>query len=264
MRKEYGQLLQHIAVEEREFAEKMLDLCQQVEDTYSYRLTSFLNPKQEEIVQSLASYFQLSGYSSRDLVETEFTRVIIAPAYYECQAEDFEMVALEIVYPRKFYTISHSQVLGTLLNQLGIKRQLLGDILVGNEELLVFLDKKFADLAQLELKRIARVPVKWKVRDWSSLKGQSIKEGKRREVLLSSLRLDKVVATAFQLSRTQATKLIESRQVKLDYIEVTQVGKTVSLGQLVSVRGFGRVRLLELLGQTKHGKSKVEIEIIKK
>lgn len=263
MQKEYRQLLQHIATEEREFAEKIIELCQQVEDTYSYRLTPFLNPKQEEIVQSLTSYFQLSYYSSRDFAVTEFTRGIIAPAYYECRVEDFEMAALEIVYPRKFYTLSHSQVLGTLLNQLGIKRQLLGDILVGDEELIVFLDKKFADLAQSELGRIGRVPVKWKFRNWSSLKHQTIQDGERKEILLPSLRLDKVVATAFRLSRTNSAKLIEGRQVKLDYVETVQAGRTIALGQLVSVRGFGRIRLLELLGQTKQGKLKVEIEVIK-
>ncbi len=34
-------LLQHFSREEREFVEKIMDMCQQVEDTYSYRLTHF-------------------------------------------------------------------------------------------------------------------------------------------------------------------------------------------------------------------------------
>lgn len=43
-------LLQHFSREEREFVEKIMDMCQQVEDTYSYRLTHFLHPRQDEIV----------------------------------------------------------------------------------------------------------------------------------------------------------------------------------------------------------------------
>lgn len=38
------QIMQHFAKEEREFVEKIMDMCQQVEDTYSYRLTHFLHP----------------------------------------------------------------------------------------------------------------------------------------------------------------------------------------------------------------------------
>lgn len=47
------QIMQHFAKEEREFVEKIMDMCQQVEDTYSYRLTHFLHPRQDDIVSKL-------------------------------------------------------------------------------------------------------------------------------------------------------------------------------------------------------------------
>ncbi|WP_240788813.1 YlmH/Sll1252 family protein [Streptococcus sp. X16XC17] len=256
--------MQHFAKEEHEFADKIVDMCQQVEDTYSYRLTHFINPMQEEIVHSIAAYFQLSSYSSRQFLDTEFVRVIIAPDYYELDKKDFEMALLEIDYPRKFHQLRHSQILGTLLNQLGIQRQFLDDILFQDENIFVLMDGKFAHLAETGLVKIARVPVKWKEREWSNLKLNVAEKGKNREILLSSLRLDKIVATVFRQSRSTASSLIEAGKVKVDYREIVQVGKQIEIGQLISVRGFGRIRLKELAGYSKQGKLKVEIEVIGK
>ena len=264
MTKKSDGIFQHFTLEERDFVEKMIDACHQVEESYSYYLTAFLNPREEEILQSLAGYFHLQLHSSRQFLETEFVRVILAPDYYLLEEEDFELMALEILYPRKFHQLTHSQILGTLLHQLGIKRDYIGDILLGEEQTFVILDRRFGELAQRSLSKISRVPVSWKEAVLSQLPAKTSQVVKSQQVLLSSLRLDKVVATAFHLSRSNALKLIESGQVKLDYKEVKQAGKVLEVGQLVSVRGFGRVRLKEFLGFSKQGKLKLDIDIIKK
>ena len=263
MRKEAG-IYQHFAPEERAFVEKMVDLCQRVEESYSYHLTAFLNPREEEILHSIASFYQLNAFSSRTVFASEFVRMIIAPDYYVLQQADFEIVVLEISYPVKFHTLSHSQILGTLIHQLGIKREWIGDIFLVDTRWFVMLDQKFVDLSQGTITKISRVPVQWKECPLAAVPLVEEAEGKTIQVLLSSLRLDKIVAVAFKLSRANAGRLVESGHVKLDYREVTQTGKTVEMGQLVSVRGFGRVRLKEFLGISKQGKFKVELDIIKK
>ena len=257
-------IFQHFAPDERGFVEKMMDICQQVEETYSYHLTSFLNPREEEILQSLVGYFHLKLFSSRQIIATEFIRVIVAPDYYLLNEEDFDIMALEICYPRKFHQLSHAQVLGTLLNQLGIRREFIGDILVGDEQLFVILDRKFGDLAKSTVSKISRVPVTWRDYALSQLHIEANQDYKSCQVLVSSLRLDKLIAIGFKLSRSHALKLIESGQVKVNYKEVKQAGKTLDIGHLISVRGFGRLKLKEFLGFSKQGKLKLEIEIIKK
>ena len=264
MAKKNDGIFQHFTLEERDFVEKMIDACHQVEESYSYYLTAFLNPREEEILQSLAGYFHLQLHFSRQFLETEFVRVILAPDYYLLEEGDFELMVLEILYPRKFHSLTHAQILGTLLNQLGIRREFIGDILLGEEQAFVILDRRFGELAQTSLSKISRVPVSWKERALSQLPAKTSQDVRSQQVLLSSLRLDKLVATAFKLSRSNALKLIESGQVKLDYKEVKQAGKVLEVGQLVSVRGFGRVRLKEFLGFSKQGKLKLDIDIIKK
>ncbi|HFI0394184.1 TPA: RNA-binding protein [Streptococcus suis] len=256
-------ILEHFAREEREFVEKIMDMCQQVVDTYSYRLTSFLNPRQDAIVHMLANYYQLQAFSTRDFFQTEYSRMLLAPSYYVLDRDDFEVMALAITYSRKFHSLSHSQVMGTFLNHLGIRREYLGDILIGEDELLVFLDKKFGVLAQQSISKIARVPVKFMERDWLSIPVKMNEEPFFKEVLVSSMRLDKLIAVAFHLSRTRVDKLIVAGHVKLDYVQVEQAGRQVELGQLISLRKYGRIRVTELLGFSKQGKVKLKLEIIK-
>lgn len=256
-------LLQHFAKEEREFVEKIMDMCQQVEETYSYRLTPFLHPGQDDIACKIANYYQLQTFSSRDFVPTEHSRVIIAPSYYELDIQDFELTALELSYARKFHNLSHSQVLGTFLNQLGIKREYLGDILVSDDQLVVFLDQKFGKIALQSITKIARVPVKGMEKDWMTIRMTVKQDWHSKDVLVPSLRLDKLISVAFNLSRSTAHKLIEGGYVKLDYVQIEHPSKPVESGQLISVRKYGRIRLNEFLGFSKQGKIKLKLDIVK-
>ncbi|WP_105145019.1 RNA-binding protein [Streptococcus suis] len=262
MRKVHN-ILQHFTKDEKDFAEKIIDICQQVEETYSYRLTPFINPRQEKIASQIANYFQLSFYSTGSITQFEYSRVIIAPDYYELDYSDFEVMALGISYSRKFHQITHSQVLGSFLNQLGIKREFLGDIIVSPDELFVFIDQKFGQLALQSINKIAKVPVNISEKVWTSIQIEENVDRKSKEVLVSSLRLDKLIASTFNISRTSATKLIESGQVKLDYVTIEQVSKIVEIGQLISVRKFGRIHLREFLGFSKQGKVKLKLDIVK-
>ncbi|MGZ7204877.1 YlmH/Sll1252 family protein, partial [Streptococcus pyogenes] len=82
--------------------------------------------------------------------------------------------------------------LGTFLNQLGIKREYLGDIIVNEEQLLVFLDEKFGQIAQQSITKIARVPVKVREISWLSVQLLNQQDWRSKDVLVSSLRLDKM------------------------------------------------------------------------
>lgn len=256
--------LQHIPQSEHVFAELIMDLCRQVEQTNFHRLTKFLNPKQEKIVRILSASYHLQVFSSRDFFETEFSRCIIAPDYYQLEPEDFEIHLLEIHYPTKFYKLKHSQILGTLLNVLGMKRDYLGDIILDNEKGSILLDKKFSLLAQTNIERIGNIPIKWRVQPWTKWQPPSLETYSTKQILVSSLRLDKLISMAFSLSRSQAVKLVETGRVKVDYIIRQRISESIETGQLVSVRGFGRFRLKEKLGYSKQGKLIIEIEIIRK
>jgi RNA-binding protein YlmH len=76
---------------------------------------------------------------------------------------------------------------------------------------------------------------------------------------VASLRLDAILATAFGLSRGKAVELIEANRVSLDHQPCTQPSKTLKEGAVLSVRGIGRAKLLEVGGVSKKGRTFVRV-----
>ena len=79
---------------------------------------------------------------------------------------------------------------------------------------------------------------------------------------MSSFRLDKVIAATFKLSRSQASQLVSSGLVKVNYATTTNSSYAVDLNDLVSVRRFGRLKMVSENGISKSGKYKVTVEVL--
>ena len=255
-------VLQHFHKDEFVFVEKMTDIINRVEDTYTIFVTDFLNPRELAIVESLVANRNLFFYSSNDYFDTEYGKAIIAPDYYQFDEADFELSLLEIHYNSKFNHLTHAQILGAFLNQLGIERHLIGDIRLNNEKAQLFLTSTMADQAIQQMTKIGRAGVALEEIPFSRLMKRQ-QEVTSLFLQVSSLRLDKILASSFKLSRLQAVKLIEAVKVKVNYRTVEKTSEQLELGDMVSVRGFGRIRLVDEQGFTKSGKHKLTIEKLK-
>ena len=200
-----------------------------------------MNPREIQIVEELAHYYNLKFFVSSTLESEEYGRVILAPEYYELDDDDFEIKRLEISYARQFNKLTHPKVLGALINQLGLDRQVFGDIILDEEGRVQF--------SIASLKEVSKD-------DWIS----NQENYSQFFVLLSSMRLDNVLATVLNLSRSNALKLIASGKVKLNYRQIEKANQTVMIGDMISVRGYGRFRLAQQDGFSKSGKAKIVIE----
>ncbi|WP_261675932.1 YlmH/Sll1252 family protein, partial [Streptococcus sp. HMSC056C01] len=123
-------IYQHFSVEDIPFIDKGLEWLRQVEEHYAPILTPFINPHQVFILKTLGNHQGIQVFSSNDFVPSEYSRVLLAPDYFIPTLMDFEMELLEIVYSSKFDQLTHANILGTVLNRLGIDCKLFGDILV--------------------------------------------------------------------------------------------------------------------------------------
>ena len=81
---------------------------------------------------------------------------------------------------------------------------------------------------------------------------------------MSSFRLDVLLSSVLKLSRSQANQLVEKKLVQVNYHIVDKSDYTVQVGDLISVRKFGRLRLLQDKGQTKKEKKKITVQLLSK
>ena len=135
-------IYQHFRPEEKEFIDQVLNWRNQVESTYAGKLTDFLDPREQQIVKSLIGenaeikYAFFGGYSG-----AERKRAFLYPDYHQIEEEDFQISLFEVEYAKKFVTIEHPQVLGSLMS-LGLKRAKFGDILIQNDVVQLIVSKE--------------------------------------------------------------------------------------------------------------------------
>ena len=80
--------------------------------------------------------------------------------------------------------------------------------------------------------------------------------------MVSSLRLDAFLSSILKLSRSQAAALVEKKLVQVNYHIVEKSDYQVKIGDLISVRRFGRIVLLKENGQTKKDKKKLTVQLL--
>ncbi|BFL78831.1 RNA-binding protein [Staphylococcus hominis subsp. novobiosepticus] len=217
-------------------------------------MTSFLDPRGQYILEVIVVSFEDMKVSYFGGQSAERKRAIIAPSYFEPTEGDFEEVLIQINYPEKFVSIQHQHVLGTLMS-LGIEREQVGDILVGDTIQFV-LTKQLESYIMMELTKIKGATVKLDSIPFKDMI-QSKENWNIHHSTVSALRLDVVLKEMIRKSRSIAKQLIEKKRVKVNHTLIDSPDFQLQNNDLLSIQGFGRARIIDIGGKTK--KEKVHI-----
>jgi len=217
-------------------------------------LTSFLDPRGQYILEVIVGSFEDMKVSYFGGQSAERKRAIIAPSYFEPTEGDFEEVLIQINYPEKFVSIQHQHVLGTLMS-LGIEREQVGDILVGDTIQFV-LTKQLESYIMMELTKIKGATVKLDSIPFKDMI-QSKENWNIHHSTVSALRLDVVLKEMIRKSRSIAKQLIEKKRVKVNHTLIDSPDFQLQNNDLLSIQGFGRAQIIDIGGKTK--KEKVHI-----
>lgn len=158
---------------------------------------------------------------------------------------------------RKFSEdLGHRDYLGAVLN-LGIERSVIGDILIQEHTAWIFCHNKIADFLVDNLDRIRHTAVKVSVVD----NPEHYPEPQFALVTGTcySVRLDALIALAFQASRSSMVSFIENGQVFVNGKLITSNGYEPKEGDIISVRGKGRFIFDGVSRQTKKGRNSVKL-----
>ncbi|WP_412990093.1 RNA-binding protein [Pediococcus siamensis] len=254
-------ITQHFRPEEATFVEEATGWIQEVRDQNRFILTNFLNPRERFILTTLVNRLDeiklrsFGGYAS-----AEMQRSIIFPDYFFPEQTDFNVTLLAIQYPVKFAQIHHRNVLGTL-SHMGVERDTFGDIISNGEVWQFFVKTEMVDFFLSQVTRIGKIKVRL---DEQALASAVMPENDwvPSSTTVASLRVDSLIAEGFHLSRNHAKQLLEERKVTLNWKLHQRPDFELVENDLVSVRGYGRIRLDSVEGATKKGKIRVELATI--
>ncbi len=231
-------MLEHYKGEEV-FVKKILDYKQQALYQQRMILTPFYNPHEQDLVKSVIGH-ELNVYSYGGFINCENCRMIICPDFYEIENADFDIVLVMIDYHEQFGKLKHQDVLGALMNQ-GIKREFIGDIYIDDKIYFACSSSTFPYLRD-NLSKIKKSKVHLSLCD---KKIEITHDYSIKTFIVSSFRLDKIIASMFRLSRSKAVEAIQGGNVKVDYKIVEEVSFLCHNGNVISLRHHGRVKLVD-------------------
>lgn len=222
-------------------------------------LTKFLDfEEQKELYRNLAKeskVFLEGGYEG-----AERKRAFITTDYDELQFDDFDIKIYEIIFESNIKIITHRHILGTLMS-LGINRNSFGDILVAEQNYYLLVTSEISKYIEENFTMVNHIPLKLKeIKNVSEIK---LPKPVEQNINVSSMRLDAIIARTLNKSRNDSSELINKGLVLINHKECLNVSYTVKINDIISIRHFGRIVVLEILKTTKKDRLVLKIEVKK-
>lgn len=246
-------ILQHFRKDEQPFIENAIGWIREVENLYVPKLTDFLNPRERYIVETLANNSDLLVSKEGAFENAERMRMLIYPNYYEPTEEDYRVTVFNINYPTKFMTLNHKDVLGSLMG-LGIDRSKFGDIQIAGEEVQFAVTSELKDYMIANFTAVGKSKISIsevdEMSEWITFDETWIESTQ----IVSSMRLDVVVAALAGFSRQKAVALIKGDKVRVNWTSENNVAAELFEEDMLSIRGFGRFKMIAIEGRTRKDK----------
>ncbi len=233
-------------------------------DKYMVTHSFFLDMRQRTLAEGACRqhkglrYCFYGGYE-----DAERTVAIFLPDYTEL--EDYNPLALLRITrgsgrsPSRdgAKSLSHRDYLGSLVG-LGLKREMIGDILVREDGADIVIVKEMGEFLSYHYEKAGRTALRTEIVPIEEI---IVPEGRFEEKrdTVASLRLDNLISSAFSLSRGRAVEAIEGGRVFVNGVQSEKPDRQMKEGDRLVLRGSGKVLLKAIGGVTR--KDRISIEI---
>ncbi len=240
-------------------ASRLLDRGRQALKRHAPLLTPFLDPRQQRVAEAaLRTLEELTHYTYGGYPGAERVRLALMPRYMQNEEPDMELSFLRVRGDFREEDLSHRDVLGAVL-ALGLKREVLGDIVVDQEGAVIIAAEEAAKYIRTGLKRVG--PREVAVEDIKP--GDFIPPPARTKSIrgtVASLRLDAVASLGYSVSRTKIVSVIKAEQVKVNWQPVKNPSAAVKEGDIISISGRGRLEVAKVGQVSRKGRLHVEVK----
>lgn len=246
-------------LEDKVLVSRLLDKAEQCRYS-SFAYTDFLSPYEAAIAKRILDkvntvfYYLWGGYEGAERV----TALLSCDSISKEDISQFDTLGYVRITSAGDKPLSHRDYLGSLLS-LGLKREKIGDILVGDGYADVVVIDNMAEYICYNLENIGHTKVRCEILDAFQFSPPPKKE-KLIASTVASLRADSVVSSGFGLSRTKILDYFKAQRVFVNWEAMQNPSKILSEGDVISVRGMGRIVLEKVGGTTKKDRISILIK----
>lgn len=240
---------------------RMIDLAREAENGCYYTASHFLTLAEQGDLDALYREGTIGRYTLDGGFEASERRIALfgdPDSFGYDPTPPTAWLKIAPVAPKFADALTHRDFLGTVMG-LGIKRELLGDIIIKDNIAYLYLLDTIAPYIAESLTRVKHTEVRVTAVDappdtFTQLPDETL-------VVTAGERLDATVAAVYNLSRQEALSLCEKGLVSINGRVTDKNAQALKTGVTVSVRGYGRFRYEGIRGDTRKGKLRVAVRI---
>ncbi len=236
---------------------RLIELCENSQKNGTFNYTDFLSQADVSEVLRLFSKNEVTLFGGAEGTERMMARFGDPVAFgYEIP---FPIILLRIRPLQKKFAdaLTHRDFLGALMN-LGIERDVIGDIVVREYTAYVFVEEKIAAHIENELVRVKHTQVR--VERPEEIPEDVKPRFEREKLIVASLRIDLIIARLYHISRQAAKDIFIEGKVFLNSRLCTDPSAPVKEEDVLSVRGYGKFVFRHVDHETKKGNMAVTVD----
>lgn len=217
-------------------------------------VSNFLTTEEQHIYQLEAKkYPSLSLTFEGGIKNAEYQKAIIS----NNGDVDSGITIIKISFNPRYLSLTHRNVLGSLIH-LGITRNRIGDILCDSDCAYVAVCSNLVEFLKDNLTTIHHQEVKV-----SEYNEPIILEDKgvEKTIFVQSVRLDSVIAMAYNISREDSLELIKKELVKVNQKIVIKAFQNLKPCDIISVAHKGRIKIIDDSATSRSGRIVMKIKI---
>jgi len=219
-------------------------------------LLNFLDENEAMILEEICTKEKIPYYKYGGIEDSSRNRYILSN--YDVDNDNFKIIVYKINYNKRYYSIEHKHVLGTLMS-LGIKREVIGDIIIDdNKDIYFSCTKEISKFINTELEFINKAKIELEEINYPI---KNIIRYEEKEILVSSYRLDCVISGVYNISRNKSLEIIKDGLVYINHINNMNVSHIVNIGDEINVRHYGKFTIDRFLSITRSNRYKIVVHI---
>lgn len=234
---------------------RFTELARRADIRYCNTFSDFLNMEEQSTLKALslaAPHCLFGGYDGAERCVAAFGT--------DCEDAEFPIAIIKAApaAPKFADKLSHRDFLGSLIG-LGIKREVLGDIVIAENTGYIFCLSGIADYIVNTLDKVKHTSIKCTLVTELPETAQSHPE--EEEINAASERLDVLTAAVYRLSRSEVKELFTNGRMYINSRMCENFSYIPKSGDIISVRGKGRFIYGGVLGSTRKGRLVCRVQV---
>ena len=239
---------------------RIIELAERCYNTNQYTFTDFLSLAEQSDYYRMErelSYVKATLFGGCDLSERRLIRFGSEDQLGYDQPFPISAIRVRPLIEKFSDDLGHRDFLGAIMN-LGIERSVVGDIFIDGNTAYVFCLDSIAPYICENLSKIKHTSVMCELLE-AVPDHLSSGSGTEKLIQVASMRIDAVVSRVYNLSRSDSLELFRKCLVFVDGRLTESNSGSVSAGQAITVRGYGKFKVLEEGGLSRKGKINIRV-----